>query len=247
MSSTLSQERLKPSSDSHSLRAFDGFVLQRALLVLDPMPGLFAKLGISVPPPPAGGLPSAISLQNLTPFQAVIWSMSIGSALKQIFWLLFTSKESMTASNAVTISIFNTICNSLNTLAFTLASVNTTWSENALYVSVPIFVAGILVETIAEIQRKAFKDDPKNSGKVYYGGLFGYARHINYFGYMLWRGSMALAGGGWIWGALIASFFWYSFNNRSIPTLDEYCAKRYGEQWQAVKRKVPYAFFPWVK
>lgn len=173
--------------------------------------------------------------------------MSIANALKQIFWLTVTSKESFGLSSAGAVSIFNTINNSLNTIIFSSASINPTWSGTTFYASIPIFITGILVETVAEIQRKAFKDNPKNKGKLYTGGLFSIVRHPNYCGYMLWRGAMALAAGGWAWGGLVASFFWYDFNNRSIPTLDEYCSKRYGEQWSAVKRKVPYAFFPYVK
>lgn len=173
--------------------------------------------------------------------------MSIANALKQIYWVVFTSKESMTVKSAIAVSVFNFVCNSLNTLAFTAASANKTWSETGLYVAIPIFAAGILLESISEIQRKAFKDDSRNKGKVYSGGLFSYARHINYCGYMLWRSAMALAGGGWVWGVIVASFFSWDFNTRAIPVLDEYNSGKYGQQWQAVKRKVPYAFFPWVK
>ena len=229
------------------LRVLDGFVLQRALQVVDPVAALCARLGFSVPPPPTGGLPLAASDHDLTPFQAVIWGFCIASALKQIFWLLVTSKDSFPVSAAIPVAIFNTLTNSLNTLIFSLASVNPTWSETGFYASIPIFISGILIETISEIQRKRFKDDPRNKGKLFSGGLFGVVRHPNYLGYMLWRGSFALAAGGWAWGALVASSFWYDFNNRSIPVLDEYCTKRYGEQWQAVKRKVPYAFFPGVQ
>lgn len=229
------------------LRALDGFVIQRALQILNPLPALFARFNLAVPPPPpSGGDLLSIAGQELTPFQAVIWGMSIANALKQIYWLVFTSKESMSVSTAITVGVFNTVFNALTTLAFSLAAVNPTWSEATFYVSIPIFAAGILIETLSEVQRKAFKDDPKNQGKIYSGGLFQYARHINYFGYMLWRGSMALAGGGWAWGALTAGFFWNSFVNSSIPELDAYCTKKYGEQWEAVKRKVPYAFFPGI-
>ena len=199
------------------------------------------------PPPPAGGALLSISSHDLTPFQAVIWAMSIANAAKQIFWLLFISKEPMLASFGAAVGAFNTTNNSLNTLAFSFASVNPTWSETTFYASLPIFVIGIAIETVAEIQRKAFKDDPKNKGKLYTGGLFSYVRHPNYCGYMLWRGAMALATGGWAWGGLVASFFWWDFNNRSIPELDAYSSKKYGEQWEAVKRKVPYPFFPGVK
>ena len=173
--------------------------------------------------------------------------MSITNALKQIFWVLYVNKETMTPSFATMVGIFNTTFNSLNTLAFSFAAVNPTWSTTTFYAALPIFALGIGIETICEVQRKAFKDDPKNEGKLYAGGLFSVVRHPNYLGYMLWRGSMALATGGWAWGAVISSLFWYDFNNRSIPELDGYATKKYGEKWEAVKRKVPYAFFPGVK
>jgi len=77
----------------YSGRALDGFVLQRALLILNPLPALFGRLGIDVPPPPSGGLALSISSHELTPFQAIIWGMSITNALKQILWLVYISKE----------------------------------------------------------------------------------------------------------------------------------------------------------
>ncbi|KAJ9650558.1 hypothetical protein H2198_010137 [Neophaeococcomyces mojaviensis] len=227
------------------LRAFDGFIFQRALQVLNPIPLLCARLGLSIPPPPpTGGPPLAMSSHDLTPFQAVLWSMAIGSAVKHIAWYILISKETMDPSSAFIVGLFNLVINSLNTLAFSFASVNPTWSTKLLYASVPMYTAGIMIEFIAEWQRKQFKDDPKNQGKPYSGGLFGYARSINYFGYTMWRASFATAGGGLIWGALTMSGFCYDFTHRAIPILDEYCAKRYGAQWQEVKRKVPHAFFP---
>lgn len=229
------------------LRALDGFVLQRALQVINPVPGWFMKLGWAIPPsPPSGGAILASSSHALTPFQTVIWVMSIGSALKQIYWVLFTSKEPFNADLAVGVSIFNTVFNSINTLAFSLASVNSTWSESAIYTAIPIYTAGILIELVSEIQRRRFKDDPKNDGKPYSDGLFGLARSINYFGYTLWRGAFALAGGGWVWGTFVAAFFAWDFTNRAIPALDRYCSHRYGAQWVEVKKKVPYRFCPGV-
>lgn len=229
------------------LRALDGFVLQRALQVWDPMPALVSRLGFATPPPPpSGGATLASSDHDLTPFQAVIWAMSIGSAVKQIIWILAVSKEPMYADGAVIISLFNTVVNSFNTLAFTLAGANPTWSPAVLYASIPLYVSGILIELVSEIQRKRFKDDPKNEGKAYSGGLFSYARSINYFGYMVWRGAFAMAGGGFVWGTLVASTFAWDFCTRAIPVMDRYCAGRYGEQWKEIKRRVPYAFCPGV-
>jgi len=48
------------------------------------------------------------------------------------------------------------------------------------------FIIGSYVNTYSEIQRKRFKNDPNNKGKLYTQGLFQYARHINYFGDVCW-------------------------------------------------------------
>lgn len=152
----------------------------------------------------------------------------------------------MTPTNAVLISVFNTVNNGLNTLAFSLAAINPTWSSDLFYISIPIYVVGILVETFSEVQRKAFKDDSRNKGKLYSGGLFSFARHINYFGYMIWRSAFAAAAGGAVWGVLAAAFFAYDFCNRSIPVLDHYFTRKYGVKWEEVKKKVPYAFAPGI-
>jgi protein-S-isoprenylcysteine O-methyltransferase Ste14 len=229
------------------LRALDGFILQRALQVLDPVPDLLNMLGYAAPPlPPAGGAVLTSSDHNLTPFQAVIWAMSIGSAAKQIIWVVYIRKEPMDVGNAILISSYNTLLNSLNTMAFALATVNPTWSERSMYIAVTLYATGILTELISELQRKSFKDNPKNDGKPYAGGLFGLARNINYFGYTIWRSAFALAGGGFIWAGLTCAALSCDFCFRAIPVLNDWCTKRYGEQWQQVKKKVPYVFCPGV-
>jgi protein-S-isoprenylcysteine O-methyltransferase Ste14 len=65
-------------------------------------------------------------------------------------------------------------------------------------------------------------------GPFQYAGaaLFGLSRHINYFGYTVWRTGFALASGSWILAALSASWFTFDFVARGIPVLDEYCSKR---------------------
>jgi len=111
---------------------------------------------------------------------------------------------------------------------------------------VALFVIGITVETVSEVQRRNFKRQSKNKGKVFKGGLFNLARHINYAGYTVWRTGFALTGGGWIWGATIFGFFAGDFSRRAIPALDSYCYERYGEQWREYKREVGYKLFPGI-
>jgi hypothetical protein len=75
------------------LRVLDP-LLQRSLLLSAPLASLAPYFGRSAAnPPPAGGDVITTAGLDLTPFQAVIWGMSVGSAVKQIFWLLTTSNE----------------------------------------------------------------------------------------------------------------------------------------------------------
>jgi len=243
------------------LRAIDPF-LQRAILLSSPLATLAPKLGLGAPlPPPSGGL--IVQSVGLSPFQTIVWSMSVGSALKQIYWLLAISKEPMYPGGAVGIALFNTINNAINTLIFTAAGSNPTYlSPTSVYLGAALYMAGILTETIAEVQRRNFKDKPENQGKAYSGGFWSLARHISkwysppvvivliecidYFGYTVWRSAFALATGGPIWAALVASFFAWDFSTRAIPVLDSYCEKRYGEQWRKIKQNVPYTLVPGI-
>jgi hypothetical protein len=75
------------------LRALDP-LLQRSLLLSAPLASLPRYFGRSAAsPPPAGGDVIRTAGLDLTPFQAVIWGMSVGSAVKQIFWLLAICNE----------------------------------------------------------------------------------------------------------------------------------------------------------
>jgi hypothetical protein len=185
------------------LRALDP-ILQRLILQANPLANLHSQISLRTGAPSGGDLIRTGGL-GLTPFQAVIWTMSVGSAVKQIYWILVTAKEPMYTDGAVIISFFNTLNNSLNTLLFTVAASNPTWSPLSLYVGAALYTIGILVEPISETQRKIFKDNPENKGKPFSGGLFGLARNINYGAYTLWRGGMALAAGGPIWVSFLVS------------------------------------------
>ena len=79
---------------------------------------------------------------------------------------------------------------------------------------------------VSELQRKAFKADRANEGKPFAGGLFAWARCINYGGYTLWRTGYGLAAAGVPFGGLIAVLFGWDFATRAIPVMDAYCSKR---------------------
>ena len=149
---------------------------------------------------------------GLSPYRSILFAMSVGSMVKQNYHLLAIMNEEMPVANGAMVGVFNTVFNSLNSLFFitsqTSASVNGEhFPQTPLIVGSSMYAVGLFLEMFSEIQRAVWKKDPQNKGKVYEGGLFGLSRHINYFGYTMWRSGYALAAGGWVWGAAVAAFF----------------------------------------
>jgi steroid 5-alpha reductase family enzyme len=70
---------------------------------------------------------------------------------------------------------------------------------------VPLVLAGIVIEAVADIQLTSFRDDPGNRDKVMNRGLWGWSRHPNYFGdFCLWWGFFLMGlGAGAPWWTLI--------------------------------------------
>lgn len=206
------------------LRSLDP-LLQYVLLttpLATPLLNLLRTSPISTTAPP---LALGLSAPRL-----ILWAMSAGAAAKQIFWLLRISRETMTPSSAVLVSCGNYVFNSLNTLLFLSSFTSAAGPGESftppMVLGAAVYTVGILTETFSEMQRKAFKDDPANKGKLFTGGLFGLARHINYGGYILFRAGYAMFGGGWVAGAAVFAWFARDFAGRAIPMLDEYCSKR---------------------
>lgn len=68
------------------------------------------------------------------------------------------------------------------------------YSSFIFIVGLLISTAGLVIETIADLQKHRFKTDPKNKDKWIQTGPFRYSRHPNYFGEIIF----------W-WGILISS------------------------------------------
>lgn len=111
--------------------------------------------------------------------------------------------------------------------------------------AVGLFALGGYLNTGSEIQRKRFKDDPANAGKLFSQGLFGLVRHPNYLGDILWALGGALLTRN-IWALLIPAAAAAGFVFMFIPKLSEYLAARYGAQYEAwtrrTKRLIPYVY-----
>lgn len=111
--------------------------------------------------------------------------------------------------------------------------------------AVALFVLGSLFNTGSELQRKRFKEDPANTGKLFTRGLFGLVRHPNYLGDVLW----AL---GWacmtrdLWALCIPAVAAAGFVFMFIPQLSDYLAERYGAQYESwaarTKRLIPFVY-----
>jgi len=112
-------------------------------------------------------------------------------------------------------------------------------------VAVGLFALGSYLNTGSEIQRKHFKDDPANAGKLYTQKLFGLVRHPNYLGDILWAAGWALLTLNF-WALLIPAVAATAFIFMFIPKLSAYLAGRYGEQYetwrQRTKRLVPFVY-----
>ncbi|KAK0620555.1 hypothetical protein B0T14DRAFT_233951 [Immersiella caudata] len=201
-----------------------------------------------------------VSPSDLPVSRLILLAMATGSTLKQVYWLLFVSREDFPPASAAIVSVYNTI---LNTVA-SLCLLNPTSSSALATPRVPVpfrsditlslptavgivlYVVGMALETVSEVQRRDFKKDGKNKGKVMTTGLWKWARHVNYGGYTLWRTGYGLAAGGWALGAAMAGWHAWTFVKRSIPELRKYMVERYQGQWEAYERQVKWQLLPGI-
>jgi protein-S-isoprenylcysteine O-methyltransferase Ste14 len=226
--------------------------LQYSILAHGLGTSLFHRVGLRTLPP---GLPTNTGIAlidglGLSPYRLVLFGMAVGAAVKQNIWVTALSGEPMPVGGVVAVGIFNAVFNTVSTCAFLLgatsASTESDFPQPALIIGSTLYLVGIATELVSEIQRKRFKSDPNNKGKAYTGGLWQFARHINYGGYTLWRAGYAMTGGGYTLGALVGAFFLWDFSQRAVPVLDEYCEKRYGAAWEKFKKDTPYRLIPFV-
>lgn len=182
---------------------------------------------------------------GLSPYRTVLLGMSVGSMLKQNYWVTAINQERMLPLFGLKVGVLNCVFNTLNTLFFMCAETSAStngehFPQSPLIFGCALYGLGLSIEWLSEQQRHSWKRNPANKGQVYTGGLWSLSRHINYFGYTLWRTGYAIAAGGWVWGAVTASLFSVTFLKASIPEHQEYmeekvsCSKVQG--WTSANR-----------
>jgi protein-S-isoprenylcysteine O-methyltransferase Ste14 len=206
------------------LRILDIFIQYSILAqgLADPIIDEFHLSTIPVDPTP--------TITDLSLRPLLVLAMVTGATIKSIFWVSYISNEEMPVSNALKVSIFEIFFSSTNSIL----SLTKSPSSGVTTLLLLGYAFGWYIEIAAETERKKFKDNPQNRGKLYTKGLFRFARHINYGAYLLRKSSQALVCGGWKWGLAVATYHFLDFANRGIPVLGVYCDKRVRELSRAV-------------
>jgi steroid 5-alpha reductase family enzyme len=108
-----------------------------------------------------------------------------------------------------------------------------------------MWLAGFVIETVADAQKTAFRRDPANAGRFIDVGLWSWSQHPNYFGeILLWAGIAVMAvpvleGPAWL--VLISPLFVYVLLTRisGTPLLDKAAKARWGDDpaYQAYRKR----------
>lgn len=112
------------------------------------------------------------------------------------------------------------------------------------YAGIAVFLLGSYFNTGSEMQRKKFKEDPANKGKLYTKGLFGLVRHPNYLGDSLWAAGWAMVTHN-VWAAIMPVLATLAFLFAFIPQLSKYLEGKYGDQYRDWSKKTA-RFFPYI-
>jgi steroid 5-alpha reductase family enzyme len=99
------------------------------------------------------------------------------------------------------------------------------------YLGLILFLGGSWINTQSEYSRYIWKKNDFNKGKLYTGGLFKYALHINYFGDIILFSGLALITQS-LSLLLIPFIMGLIFVFYLIPSLDKYLGIKYGNEFK---------------
>lgn len=140
------------------------------------------------------------------------------------FW---TWLETITISILMTVALF----------AFAKVGGNNEQTVGVIeMVGVLMYLSGSSINTFSEYTRHVWKLKAENRGRLYTGGLFRYAMHINYFGdIVLFTGFSMITDRFGMYLIPFAMTVNFIFN--IIPLLDRYLAKKYGDEFKDYSQK----------
>ncbi|KAJ3017620.1 hypothetical protein HKX48_003444 [Thoreauomyces humboldtii] len=194
--------------------------------------GFYALLGLAAATPVIG---------DLSPKQRLLVAFAGVGAARQIFWALWINDTPMTLSSSLNVALFNLLSDTSNTLLSLTSSLYYLGPHQIL--GTALFTLGSLLETTSEIQRKMFRGS--FPGRVVDTGLWRWARHVNYAGYVLWRTGYAVATSNMyaLWNPLM--HLW-DFSVRGIPVLEHYMVLKHKDEWTGYTRRTRYKLIPYI-
>jgi len=132
----------------------------------------------------------------------------------------------------------------IDVLFAVLGGVNPRATGPVTVLGVLLYVTGSWLNTGSELQRKWWKEQPQNAGRLFTGGLFRYAVHINYFGdELLFTGCAFITGRAWT--LLVPLLMLAGFLFFNIPELDRHLRAHYGAEFDAYARRTR-SFVPFL-
>jgi len=116
-------------------------------------------------------------------------------------------------------------------------------------IGVLLYIIGLTLETLADIQLAAFKRDPANQNKIMQSGVWRYSRHPNYFGETLvWIGFFLIAlETPWGWLAIVSPLMllWVLLGPLGVGLVERRMKKKRPEAFADYARRTS-VFVPWV-
>lgn len=176
----------------------------------------------------------------------VFLAMTAVLVLKQGIWAFCISAEAMTVQFALFGVLADFVYEGVCAVVFSAALGNALWRVEMLYIGAVVHAVAAAVELGAEVQRKKFKGEKRNEGKVCARGLWGMVRHPNFALNVVYGAAYGMAAGGPLFALLPVGMYIGNFVGNAIEPKEEYLKERYKGQWEGYARRVRWKLCPGV-
>lgn len=128
-----------------------------------------------------------------------------------------------------------------------MSSLQRRYLDALAFAGIAVWVIGLVIEVVADVQKTAFKANPAHRGLFISSGLWSRSRHPNYFGeIVLWIGVFLVAApvlSGWQWVGILSPLVVVLLLTRvsGIPLLEAKADRTWGGQdaYEAYKKRTP--------